>query len=63
MIQVTIETIYYTVTSTKNLPFEIWVPSWTQGSAQSTISVNGVVLTALNPSAETSLQAVEVCLW
>ena len=51
----------YTVTSTENFRFKIQVPGWAQGSAQSTISVNGGSPTALNPSSETSLQAVEVC--
>ena len=40
----------YTVTSTKSLSFNIWIPSWMQGSAQSTISVNWGNLTAFNPS-------------
>jgi len=56
MIQVMVETLYtfgssldYTMTLTKSLPFDIWVPSWTQGSTQSTISVNGANLAAFNP--------------
>ena len=51
----------YTLTSTKNFPFKIRVPGWAQGGTQSTISVNGGSLTVLNPSSETSLQAVEGC--
>ena len=56
MIQVMVETLYtfgssldYTMTLTKSLPFDIWVPSQTQGSTQSTISVNGANLAAFNP--------------
>ena len=50
-----VETLYtfgssldYTITLTKSLPFDIWIPSWTQGSTQSTISVNGANLAAFN---------------
>ena len=56
MIQVMVETLYtfgssldYTMTLTKSLPFDIWVSSQTQGSTQSTISVNGANLAAFNP--------------
>jgi len=52
----------YTVTSTKNFHFKIRVPGWAQEGTQSTISVHEGSLTALNPSSETSLQAVKVCL-
>jgi len=51
-----VETLYifgssldYTMTLTKSLSFDIWVPSWTQESIQSTISVNGVNLATFNP--------------
>ena len=55
MIQVMVETLYtfgssldYTITLTKSFPFNIQVPSWTQGSIQSTISVNGANLAVFN---------------
>jgi len=66
-IQVMVETLYpfgpslnYTVTSTRNFSFKIQIPSWAQGSTQSTISVNGGDTKVLNPSSKTSLQVVEV---
>ena len=56
IIQVMVETLYtfgsnldYTMTLTKSFPFNIWVPSQTQESTQSTISVNGANLAVFNP--------------
>ncbi|KXN85013.1 hypothetical protein AN958_11858 [Leucoagaricus sp. SymC.cos] len=68
-VKVTVDTLYpfgstlnYTVTSTRNFPFKIRVPDWAQGSARSTISVNGARPSQLNPPSQTSLQTVQITM-